>query len=157
MTFWFVLHFFSILYDPYIFRKIARPISTHISFLQLIFNRLLKDFIYLFLDRGEMREKERERNINVWLPLTWPPLGAWPATQCVPWLGIEPETLLFAAHDQSTGPHQPGPNDEFCLLLNLMSTVSPSTYSSCLGSLPQPNVGRIHTHGAELLFASSTV
>ena len=30
----------------------------------------LKDFIYLFLDRREGREKERERNINVWLPLT---------------------------------------------------------------------------------------
>ena len=31
---------------------------------------LFKDFVYLFLDRGEGREKERERNINVWLPLT---------------------------------------------------------------------------------------
>ena len=29
-------------------------------------------------------EKERERNINVWLPLVHPPLGTWPATQaCV--------------------------------------------------------------------------
>ena len=26
-------------------------------------------------------EKERERNINVWLPLTRPLLGTWPATQ----------------------------------------------------------------------------
>ena len=27
-------------------------------------------------------EKERERNINVWLPLTHPPLGGtWPTTQ----------------------------------------------------------------------------
>ena len=33
----------------------------------------IKDFIYLFLDRVEGREKERERNINVWLPLTYPP------------------------------------------------------------------------------------
>ena len=41
----------------------------------------LKDFIYLFLEREEGREKERERNVNVWLPLTWPPLGTWPATQ----------------------------------------------------------------------------
>ena len=31
-----------------------------------------KDFIYLLL--------ERERNINVWLPLMQPPLGTWPAT-----------------------------------------------------------------------------
>ena len=42
------------------------------------------DFIYLFLERGEQREKEREGNINVWLPLTCPVLGTWPTTQaCV--------------------------------------------------------------------------
>ena len=40
-----------------------------------------KDFIYLFLERGEGREKERERNISVWLPLMYPPLGTWPPTQ----------------------------------------------------------------------------
>ena len=40
-----------------------------------------KDFIYLFLERREGREKEKERNINVWLPLMWPPLGTWPTTQ----------------------------------------------------------------------------
>ena len=40
-----------------------------------------KDFTYLFLERGEGREKERERNINVWLPLVCALLGTWPATQ----------------------------------------------------------------------------
>ena len=41
-------------------------------------------FTYLFLERGEGREKEWERNIIVWLPLTHPPLRVWPATQaCV--------------------------------------------------------------------------
>ena len=30
---------------------------------------------------GEGKEKERETNINVWLPLPHPLLGAWPATQ----------------------------------------------------------------------------
>ena len=39
------------------------------------------DFIYLFLDRGKGREKERARNINAWLPLMHPPLGTWPVTQ----------------------------------------------------------------------------
>ena len=33
---------------------------------------LFKRF-YLFLDRREGKEKERERNINVWLPLVRPP------------------------------------------------------------------------------------
>ena len=40
---------------------------------------IFKDFVYLFLNRGEGRK--RERNINVWLPLTRPLLGTWPATQ----------------------------------------------------------------------------
>ena len=35
-------------------------------------NHFLKDFIYLFLERGEGKEKERKRNINVWLPLKCP-------------------------------------------------------------------------------------
>ena len=34
-----------------------------------------KDFIYLFLDRGKEREKGKERNINVWLPLLCSPTG----------------------------------------------------------------------------------
>ena len=41
----------------------------------------LKDFVYLFLERVEGKEEERERNINVWLPLMCPKLGTWPATQ----------------------------------------------------------------------------
>ena len=44
------------------------------------FLSFFSDFIYLFLERGEGREKERERNINQ-LPPTHPPLGTWPATQ----------------------------------------------------------------------------
>ena len=40
-----------------------------------------KDFIYLFLERGKGREKEREKNISVWLLLTCPLLGIWPAAQ----------------------------------------------------------------------------
>ena len=41
----------------------------------------LKYVIYLFLERGEGREKERERNINMWLPLDHLLLETWPATQ----------------------------------------------------------------------------
>ena len=39
------------------------------KYLKYIFCFLKKDLIYLFLDRGEGREKEKERNINVWLLL----------------------------------------------------------------------------------------
>ena len=40
---------------------------------------------YLFIFIGEGREKEWERNISVWLPLTCSPLGTWPTTQaCAP-------------------------------------------------------------------------
>ena len=39
-----------------------------------------QDFIYLFLERGKGREKERERNIDR-LPLACSQLGAWPKTQ----------------------------------------------------------------------------
>ena len=38
-------------------------------------------FLNLFLDRGEGREQEKERNISVWLPLVHPQLGTWAATQ----------------------------------------------------------------------------
>ena len=45
-----------------------------------MFILFFKDFVYSFLERGE-EKKERERNIKVWLPLTVPMLGTWPATQ----------------------------------------------------------------------------
>ena len=41
----------------------------------------VEDFIYIFLEKGERREKQREKNINAWLPLTHPLLGTWPVTQ----------------------------------------------------------------------------
>ena len=42
---------------------------------------VFKDFVYLFLERGDGREKERERNISRLLTLVRPLLGTWPATQ----------------------------------------------------------------------------
>ena len=38
-------------------------------------------FLFNFWERGKGREKEMERNINVWFPVTDPLLGIWPATQ----------------------------------------------------------------------------
>ena len=53
---------------------IITPITPEVLFLK-------NYFIYLFLERGEGKEEERERNINVWLPLARPQMGTWPATQ----------------------------------------------------------------------------
>ena len=58
---------------------------------------LFLGFIYLFSERGEGREKERERNID-WLPLACPQLGTWLAThqpRHMPWLGIGSATLYW--------------------------------------------------------------
>ena len=41
----------------------------------LFFTSFFKRFFYILLDRGERKEKERERNINVWLPLMCLSLG----------------------------------------------------------------------------------
>ena len=46
--------------------------------LQIFFLFFFKTDFFI-LERGEGREKER--NINVWLPLVHPQLGTWPATQ----------------------------------------------------------------------------
>ena len=49
-----------------------------VSFYNITF---LKDFIYLFLETEEGRERVMERNVNVWLLLTYPQLGIWATTQ----------------------------------------------------------------------------
>ena len=58
-----------------------------------------KDFICLFLERGEEKEKERERNIMCGCLLCAPHWGPGPQPRHVPWLGTEPATLWFV------GPH----------------------------------------------------
>ena len=79
----------------------------HLICLNLFFF-FFKDFIYLFLEKGEGREKEMERNINP-LTLTRPQQGTWPATQALSWLGIDWQTFGSQASTQSTQPHLPGP------------------------------------------------
>ena len=49
--------------------------------LHTFFFKIKKKIFYLLLERVEGKEKERERNINVWLPLTRPLLGTWPINQ----------------------------------------------------------------------------
>ena len=65
-------------------------------------------FIYLFLERGGGREKERERNISVWLPLMHPPTGG---LACNPGMcpnrESKPRFFGSKAGAQSTEPHRP--------------------------------------------------
>ena len=87
-------------------QDIAENVPNDKSFLKFLF---LKDFIYLFLERGEGWEKERERNITVWLPLQCPLLGTWPATQaCALDWELNRQRFGSQAGTQSTEPHQPG-------------------------------------------------
>ena len=67
--------------------------------------------IYLFLQREEGKEKGRERNINVWLPLTCPPTGdlARKPSMCSDWDSNQ-QAFGSQAYTQSTEPHQPGLN-----------------------------------------------
>ena len=64
-----------------------------------------KDFIYLLLERGEGKEKEREKNINVWLLLSPPYWGPGPGL-CPDWESNWQH--WFRVHAQSTELHQPG-------------------------------------------------
>ena len=59
------------------FIYVVTLINTSLLFLNLF----LKNFIYWLLERWERREKKREKNISVWLPLPCPHLGTWPTTQ----------------------------------------------------------------------------
>ena len=81
---------------------------------------------YLFIFRGEGTGKERERNINVWLPLVCPPLGdlACHLGVCLAWESRE-RPLASQACAQSTEPHQPGP------IINLLRKCQTVFQSSC--------------------------
>ena len=76
---------------------------VHCCYFYYFFN--FKDLIYLFLEGGG-REKERERNINVWLPLTHPTTGDLAGN----WHVWDSNWRPFGsqAGTQSTEPHQPG-------------------------------------------------
>ena len=58
---------------------------------------MVEYFTYLFLERGEGRGKDRERDINVWLPLSRPLLGTWPETQECALTGNRTSDLLVCS------------------------------------------------------------
>ena len=83
----------------------------------IIMSSFKKDFIYLFLERGEGKEKEKERKINMWLSLTCPLLVTWPATQACALTGHMRESnqrpFGSQAGTQSSEPYQPGQKNIF--------------------------------------------
>ena len=86
------------------------PFKNSSLTLIILFKNFLKDFIYLILERGEGREKERKRNINVWLPLAHPNWG--PDLACNPGMCPDCESnqppFGSQASTQSTEPHESG-------------------------------------------------
>ena len=67
------------------------------------------NFIYLFLDREEGWEKERERSHKVWLPLTHPLLGTWHEPQaCALHWESNQRPFGLQAGTQLAELHQPG-------------------------------------------------
>ena len=64
----------SIINKIYFKKVLTNPKIFYSTFAQYFF----KDFIYLFLDREEGKEKGKERNISMWLPLSHSVLGTWP-------------------------------------------------------------------------------
>ena len=61
-----------------IVRKASVSLIEHCLFCASFF---FFQILFIYFQRGEGREKKRERNIIVWLPLTCPLLATWPATQ----------------------------------------------------------------------------
>ena len=101
--------------DKYIFKKNTSTKCSHLCHLSLvttsqnIYLFIFKDFIYVYLERGEGREKDRERNIDVWLSLVCPDYGdlACNPGMCPDW-ELNQQPFSSQAVTQSAEPHQPG-------------------------------------------------
>ena len=91
-----------------------------------------KDFIYLFLERREGGEKEREKHpcqrYIDWLPLARPQPGGRPTAQACALIGIEPVALWFAVWHPS---HWAAPARAHCFFI-LRHKKSLACYSNSL-------------------------
>ena len=96
-------------------------LSVTCNWWQVFFKRC-----YLFLDRREGREKERKRNINLWLPLMSPLLGTWPATQACTLTGNWTEDPLVCKPVLNPLTYQPGHSlVSFKLILDTVLVFNP--------------------------------
>ena len=81
------------------------PLSASLLATCCIQGHILKEFIYLFLERGEGEKEKEERNISVLLPLTCPLLGTWPVTQACALTGNRTGHLLVRRPELSPLSH----------------------------------------------------
>ena len=91
------------LLTPPFWPEVLRLLLNTLFFFYCYFFFSFKYFTYLFLDREEGGETERERNINVWLPLVCQ-LETWPTTQACALTGYRTATLGSQSVFQSTEP-----------------------------------------------------
>ena len=73
-------------------------LDCYLSLRSMFLSSFIQDFIYLFLVRGEGKQRGRETSMCGCLPRA-PNWGPGPQPRHASWLGIEPGTLWF------TGPH----------------------------------------------------
>ena len=89
----------------------------------LIFLLFKRFHLFIFRERG--REGERERNINVWLPLTQPLLGTWPKAQVCALTGNQTGNLLVCGPALSPLSYPAGADFHYFKLLSypIMQTI----------------------------------
>ena len=78
--------------------------------------------LLIFRQKGE--EGEREKNISVWLPLTYHQLGTWPATQAGAWTWSRTDDPLFPRPALNPLGHSSRGVDPFCFLISLVKGLS---------------------------------
>ena len=88
-----------------------------------LFKKIFYLFIYLFIERRERREIERERNIDVWLPLMCPLLGTWLTTL---------ECALTGNRTSNPLVHRPALNPLSHTSQSCMSSLEASVEALCL-------------------------
>ena len=94
--------------NPFLVFKETVKLFCRMIVYNLFFFFQKKGFIYLFLERGERREKDRKRSINVQLPLACPLLETWPETQACALTGNRNVPFVSQANTQTTELYQPG-------------------------------------------------
>ena len=113
-----------------IFFFFKRKLKSHYHMSNWI---LLGWFVCLFLEGGERREKERDRNIH-WLPLNAPQRGSGWQPRCVPWLGNRTGDLSVGRPALNPLSHSSQGNHDFFFLFS-PAIVSGVTFLQLVGIL----------------------